>query len=198
MNTTFIYRPTTGDRVFVEVFTPHLRIVKWSNGCRHVQGGVRLSWVATTRPYWRQDGKALLAHAVSATGGIAWDEQGVLHVVVPTYAAGEVRRLVCALTGEDPRMIDHNCARILACGPTFGDLRLEAGDLIFYAISAIAPQGAFPVDFGPLPTWGTGTMGRPSATIVEVDGQRVEPYVDEATGHGPALYEVSQELLEQW
>jgi len=81
----FIYQPRSGDRVFVEYPGPHIAIVKYSNGCRHVVGGVKLEWF-TAEPlrHWRIPATRALRELVqSFQEGIAWDEGGRVFAIVP-------------------------------------------------------------------------------------------------------------------
>jgi len=84
MATVFIYQPTTGDRVFHCRPSDCIRVVVWQNGCRHVTGGVHFSWqTANPRQHWRGAAVTMARAIVEAVGGVAWDENGVIHLVVP-------------------------------------------------------------------------------------------------------------------
>lgn len=88
MNCTFIYCPRSGDRVFCESPNDYIRIVSWFNGCRHVQGGVHLCWpAAVPNFYWRGEAQTLATQIVATAGGIGWDENGMIHIIVPVHAA---------------------------------------------------------------------------------------------------------------
>jgi hypothetical protein len=88
MTTVFIYQPTTGDRVFASRPNQFVRVVEWQNGCRHVTGGVHFSWqTATAGRHWRGPAVAMATAIVAAVGGVAWDENGVVHLVVPHTSA---------------------------------------------------------------------------------------------------------------
>lgn len=82
---TFIYQPCSGDRVFAESYpddkaTPE--VVKHPNGCRHVIGGAHLWWdtVVPTK-WWRTQAKVLADKLLQQWGGVAWDDQGTIHIV---------------------------------------------------------------------------------------------------------------------
>jgi hypothetical protein len=85
---TFIYCPKSGDRVFASLETNAIKVVKWPNGCRHVVGGVTLSYhTATPNEHWRYDAVLVAKELVEIIGGIAWDEQGTISMVVPLNKA---------------------------------------------------------------------------------------------------------------
>lgn len=91
----YIYCPQSGDRVLAERNHPAIRVVRYRNGCRHVTGGVHLEWTAAEAGrHWRAPGRTVLARCIEDHGGIAWDEGGTLHAVVPRIAAQLVYRLL--------------------------------------------------------------------------------------------------------
>ncbi len=87
---TFIYRPRSCNRVFVEKQHPGIKIVTWGNGCKHVVGGVMLSYgtACPGKDYWRGDAHIMAERIIDAIGGgIAWDEQGTVCLIVPLNRA---------------------------------------------------------------------------------------------------------------
>lgn len=92
---TFIYCPRSGDRVFAENPCSAVVVVKWSNGCRHVLGGIALSyWTAEPGNHWRNEARIAAASLIAACGGIAWDDQGSISLVVPRAAGVQVDGLM--------------------------------------------------------------------------------------------------------
>ena len=78
---TFIYHPRSGDRVFETGDLSRLIVIRWENYSRHVLGGTEFAVDAQGRPRnWARRGAA---EAVEEYGGLAWDEQGTIHAVVP-------------------------------------------------------------------------------------------------------------------
>jgi hypothetical protein len=99
-NPVFIYRPRSGDRVFAarapEDAIP--AIVTWpGNGCRHVVGGVHLVYeAAESRRWWWDCARRMAGLIVDAVGGVAWDDQGTIHLAVPWLSAAEADRWMLA------------------------------------------------------------------------------------------------------
>jgi len=92
---TWIYKPRSGDRVFAQREHPELAVHTWEDGCRHVAGGVLLSVVAAEAgAWWRDDATALAKAIVAVAGGLAWDEQGTITLIVPASAALQAARLL--------------------------------------------------------------------------------------------------------
>jgi hypothetical protein len=87
LNVSFVYQPRSGSRVFVCNPSDAIAVIDWGNGCRHVVGGVELVWPCATKNYWRTEATEVLKSVISQAGGIAWDEQGIVHAVVPHYIA---------------------------------------------------------------------------------------------------------------
>ncbi len=80
----FIYQPKSGDRVFAQNEGNTIQVVRWSNGCRHVYGGIMFEFNAASQGlYWRGQAVRMATMLVAKVGGIAWDTQGVISVVVP-------------------------------------------------------------------------------------------------------------------
>lgn len=103
MNTTWIYKPRSGDRVFVEKPGDEVAIVEWPNGCRHVVGGVHLQyWAAECGSWWRDKARSMAAKAIESIGqGVAWDNQGHVHMVVPVRFAWQVAGMMEAAAGDN-------------------------------------------------------------------------------------------------
>lgn len=82
----FIYCPRSGDRVFAENILPgtKLGVVEWSNACRHITGGVEVSFnAAIAGKWWRDAARDLTAHVVNEFGGVTWDDRGDIHAHLP-------------------------------------------------------------------------------------------------------------------
>ena len=94
----FIYCPKSGSRVFArEAKTAYVAIVTCRNGCRHVCGGHKLTYhTATPGQYWRGQAKRMASLLVNRFGGIGWDEQGQVSLIVPLQNALECHRLMTA------------------------------------------------------------------------------------------------------
>lgn len=97
--TAFIYHPRSGDRIFAT--NVHggtgIVLVRWQNGCAHVVGGVHLTWgTACPGQHWRNDARAIATHVVNSFGGVAWDDQGIIHLIVPHGTSGVADRLMRA------------------------------------------------------------------------------------------------------
>ena len=82
----FIYCPKSGDRVFAEKKCHFIKVVKYNNGCRHVVGGVLLKFfhlVGEPQKNIRKELRQAARVAISSFGGLAWDDRGTIHLVVP-------------------------------------------------------------------------------------------------------------------
>lgn len=123
MRATFVYCPTSGDRVFTESLTPYVFVVRYPNGCRHVAGGCHLQyWTAGPGNYWRSEAVGMASALVTAfRGGIAWDERGTIHVVVPTQDGKRADNMMlaaarAAYTSVSREDIEVNLASMVAAG----------------------------------------------------------------------------------
>ena len=95
--TTFIYQPRAGLPFYATRPTPYVLEWGWANGCRHVVGGTCLSWLAAAPGRWWRDQAGVLArNIVRALGGVAWDHQGTVSVIVPTHHAHTAWEMVRA------------------------------------------------------------------------------------------------------
>ena len=116
----FVYRPTTGDRVFAELPSEWIKIVKWRNGCRHVIGGTHLVFdAAMSRQYWRGIARRLAAAIVTSKSGVAWDEQGTINLIVPVHEAFRAHELMCVEAAKHVRgrvTTDANVAALVSSG----------------------------------------------------------------------------------
>lgn len=84
----FIYCPTTGDRVFAEKTHKSIAVVQWANNCRHAHGGAHFVLpTAWSGAWYRDDACRVVADFVAIHGGIAWDENGDVNVVIPRSAS---------------------------------------------------------------------------------------------------------------
>ena len=91
----FIYAPRSGDRGVAERAHPEIRVVRYANGCRHVTGGIHLEFEAAQPGTWhRAEARCVAARLVQDHGGIAWDECGTIHMVVPRLTAQRCFRLM--------------------------------------------------------------------------------------------------------
>jgi hypothetical protein len=111
----FVYHPRSSDRVFacwVEgIGLP--TVITWQNGCRHVVGGTHLVYEsAEPRAHWRYDAERMARRIIDMTGGIAWDDQGTIHLVVPSPAAWQVDRWMraakAASVGDAADVCEHD------------------------------------------------------------------------------------------
>jgi len=138
----FIYTPKSGDRVFVKKECPQVLAVQYHNGSYHVFGGVRLEFTTCLpgRAYWRAAAKTMAAMVVGTYGGVAWDDKGVVMMIVPDAAAKQALGLMgMAREGHTAYSIDGNRVAAndsvknhLACGmsgwevmPTSGPKTVE-------------------------------------------------------------------------
>ena len=97
----FIYCPNSGDRVIAQKDSVWVRVTRWVNGCRHADGGVRLTYESAMQGSWWRDGaRAMAASIIEATGGIAWDDQGDVSLQVPAHWALEADRWMQAAAKE--------------------------------------------------------------------------------------------------
>lgn len=95
--TTFIYCPRSGDRIFAAIPTGDIVLLRWGNGCTHVIGGTHLSWsTAAPRQHWRLVARALATRIVESFGGVAWDENGCINLIVPSETSGTTEWLMRA------------------------------------------------------------------------------------------------------
>lgn len=103
----FVYCPLSGDRVFAAEKHPAIQVIRWTNGCRHVVGGIHLEWeAADSGHWWRGRGAVALTAIVRAVGGIAWDDQGTLHAILPRQTAWKAAEVMFAVSEKrdgDPR-----------------------------------------------------------------------------------------------
>lgn len=98
---TFIYHPRSGDRVFAWADHPEIGVINWDNGCRHVVGGAHLSVVAVhPGKWWRDQATTVAAALVQAAGGIAWDDQGKVSLILPERWAVRAVQLLIAAGGD--------------------------------------------------------------------------------------------------
>ncbi len=116
----FIYRPLSGDRVFAELSSEWIKIVRWRNGCRHVIGGTHLVFdAAMSRQYWRGIARRLAAAIVAAKSGVAWDERGTINLIVPVHEAFRAHELMCVEASKHQRgrvTTDANVAALVSSG----------------------------------------------------------------------------------
>ncbi|MFH0853061.1 MAG: hypothetical protein V1853_01525 [bacterium] len=120
---TFVYCPTTGDRVFAQKDTEGIVVVKWQNECRHVVGGVHFYFsAAEPKKHWRSRAKVLATAIIKNACGIAWDECGEVHLIVPHSKAWATFEIMGAASPDGNP--DHNKVAMIHNGvawPLFGD-----------------------------------------------------------------------------
>jgi hypothetical protein len=92
----FIYTPRSGDRTFAKKECPQVISVQYVNSSYHVFGGVRLEFTACLpgRAYWRDSAKVMAKMVVGTYGGVAWDDKGVVIMIVPEAAAKQALGLM--------------------------------------------------------------------------------------------------------
>lgn len=97
----FVYAPASGDRVLIEVVSDYVKVVRQDNGCRHAIGGTHLWWYADgVENHWRYEAARLATAIVRAVGGLAWDAEGNVHLVVPVHVAFAAYGLMYAERGK--------------------------------------------------------------------------------------------------
>ena len=105
---TFIYTPKSGCRLFSSKDTNFVGRVTYINSSHHVMGGVKLEFPAAAqgRAYWRPAAKQMADMLVTTYGGVAWDHQGTICMVVPRRAAKQAIAAMeaarCSYTSYDP------------------------------------------------------------------------------------------------
>jgi len=96
----WIYHPRSGSRIIAQRFHEAICVVRYGNGSQHVVGGVKLSYrSAEAKRLWRDNARRLSEQLVNAYGGISWDNQGEISIVVPFESAIYVSRLFEAVSG---------------------------------------------------------------------------------------------------
>ncbi len=210
---TFVYCPKSGDRMVAENIVPASDVytIRWPNGSRHVVGGIRLQYAVALpgEAYWHTPARVTARAVIAAVGGIAWDDGGVIDLVVPVRAAAAVDRLMraarpaaAAAASED----DVNLARLVAAGwglelvggqlvvrswqlPTLHEVAEPVGETVAvlgWSPSVEAPEGMEP--FGWLQLFRPGTAEPVMITVPyewaafgrpAVAGARLEVGVDE-------------------
>jgi len=82
MTTRFIYKPTSGSRVFAHTWSPEIMVFEWRNGSKHVVGGTYLVLRPDGSGLSREIARRLAGDTVNLHGGLAWDEQGSVQVIL--------------------------------------------------------------------------------------------------------------------
>lgn len=122
MNITFIYCPKSGDRVFAEKTNKLVVTAKYSNGCRHVFGGVLLEHATVTRAH-RNMARRIATVFIKKFGGIAWGIQGLVCAVVPVGMALSYHRMMMACASAN----HHNAGKFDTCDSVNNIRLLAAG-----------------------------------------------------------------------
>lgn len=143
---TFVYQPRSGDRVFAQKEASSVTVTLFANGSRVVEGDyVELAYnAAAPGRWWRDTARRVAEQIVQAVGGLAWDNQGSIHLIVPPAAALTAASIMQAAGGEDLQWEDRVRA---ASGATAQEGRLlQAGilrvatDRDGHLIPAVAPS----------------------------------------------------------
>lgn len=113
----FIYCPKSGSRLLTSSTGAGLvPLAIWNNGCIHAIG-VSLMIRAAEQGSWCRDGARVIAiHVAESLGGVAWDAQGTVSVVVPAWGANEAYHLMresIAATRGAPIDVSSRTAEIL-------------------------------------------------------------------------------------
>lgn len=168
----FIYCPKSGSRIIAAMPNECIRVTRWQNGCQHVDGGVLLAWY-TSEPgqHWRANARCMASQIVRSVGGVAWDEQGTVCLVVPHRNAVEARDLMAdtAIAAGLPDVLNEDDRRNNARLVLAGCLGFRPGSL---TETVRQPVGNVTVDW-PLPEyWEKDPEGNKIArwTPVTVDG----------------------------
>lgn len=143
LQTSFIYHPRSIDRVFRSadrVFAQNIqpaagiRVVMWQNGCRHVQGGVRLEYDVPGKLRYRM--RELASRIIDASGGIAWDHRRIISLVLPAAygwaAHTAIATLLAAPLRPNTAADDPNIVQLVAAGVAW--LVPEEGKLVAHPI----------------------------------------------------------------
>lgn len=144
----FVYCPKSGSRVFASAPTSGIVTVRWNNGSLHVAGGVRLTYPAAAPGHWWRDVARKVATAIVTDtrhggtgprlGGVAYDEQGTITLIVPEGTAATVDRLMRAAARHALRRVgggpehyadasEENAVAILLDG---GDIDRDTGAVV--------------------------------------------------------------------
>ena len=131
----FIYTPQSGSRVFAEKESRYVFSVRYTNGSYHVLGGVKLQFIACLpgKSYWREAAKIMASMVIATYGGVAWDEKGVIIMIIPKAAAKQALGLM-AMSQNAYTSYDANSAvsgdsilNHLACGMAGWELMTTSG-----------------------------------------------------------------------
>lgn len=94
----FIYAPQSGSRIFAANPDNGVVLVTYPNGSAHVFGGELLSvFAATPKRYWRPEAREAAAAIVAAVGGVAFDQQGTISMVVPGVARARAAAIMATI-----------------------------------------------------------------------------------------------------
>jgi hypothetical protein len=198
----FVYCPKSGDRVFAEKPHTTISILRWSNRCRHVIGGCHLSYAAANAgSWWRTQAVRLATAIVDSVGGIAWDEQGTVHLIVPAPSAYQADRLVSRAspkTSSDERLENAIALSGIGC-PLAPDLSSVSGPPRPYGGDPMSwyqiPRLRIERSQEDIPADGHTAYGLPIVTTVvadfgDVNGQPITCQVKWGGKHPPQLEDV--------
>lgn len=131
MTATFIYSPTTGDRIFVAVPCPSVFKFQWANRSSHVVGGVHLTLRPQGSREVRQIMTTLVTQVVQQHGGVGWDEQGCIQAIVAPSTA---------------LLLDKLCRSLVLAGGQLGrklDLADLGPQLFLHGLARVTEDGRF-------------------------------------------------------
>jgi hypothetical protein len=121
MQCSFVYKPKSGDRVFAGSVNGGVYVFQWANGCRHIVGGVCLTYPASMQgAWWRSQAHRMASLLCTRFGGIAWDEQGTVSLVVPVQSGLQAHQHMAATSrlcgGSANETPDPNEVQLLLAG----------------------------------------------------------------------------------
>jgi len=95
VRTHFVYCPRSGARWIGTAGPRPETAVAWrrySNGCVHARGILVEIEAAEPRRWWRDDAQIAVRQAAYRVGGLAWDDNGIIRIVVPADRTGHPGR----------------------------------------------------------------------------------------------------------
>ncbi len=101
--TIFIYCPKSGSRWINEAGPREgikIPLVVWDNNSAHGHGQLISIWTATPRGHWRKEAREAADFVAHRLGGVAWDNQGQVNILVP--GGGGARFALAAMWVVDP------------------------------------------------------------------------------------------------
>ncbi len=131
----FIYCPVSGPRWIGEAGPRkgmQIPCVVWLNKSAHAHGHHVSVYAATARAHWREEARLAAAYIAKLTGGLAWDNQGQINLLVPNHA----RLALAAMWLVDPYLNHHYLFEELRTGIGWNDARalLSVADSIEHGV----------------------------------------------------------------